>query len=144
MAYQTTDQIAYTIPFKSEIQGHLNARFRLDADSKPIFERDEKDCRLRHYLMEIFLKTPKAKQIESVTYFLNDPSFLDGTLHSTNANNHFEEMIWSYGEVEVVVTVEMAGQSYEQRAWLSNMLENGHSNELNDEIRSAILRIKVS
>ena len=145
MANQAPDQIKYSDRFQEGVQGRLKARFRLDAYGKPIFTQDDENPRLRHYEIVVFLASPKAKQIKRVTYFMDDPSFSeDPEGSSVDSDNDFPVEITSYGDVEVVVTVEIADQKLEQRAWLSTMLENGHTDDLSPEIRLAIQRIKVN
>jgi hypothetical protein len=141
---QAIDRIDYTKPFKESVQGRLKARFRLDADREPMYEVDDDDPRLRHYTIEVLLETPRAEEIKGVTYYLDDPSYVDPQGYSSDAANEFREEITSYGDVEIIVTVEMPKHKYQQRAWLSNMLENGHADDMTKAIRSALQRIKVN
>jgi hypothetical protein len=141
---QTTDRIAYTGPFKDSVQGRLKARFRLDADGKPMYEPHPDDPRLRVYTIDVFLVTPRAKEIKGVRYYMDDPTYVEPEGYSDEAENEFREEITSYGDVEIVVTVEMPNHNYKQRAWLSNMLENGHADDMTPAIRTAIQRIKVN
>lgn len=137
-----SDRIAYTGPFRQAVQGQLKAQFHLDADGKPIYELDDEE--VRHYTMDVYLSTSPAvaKQITRVKYFLDDPSFQSPTGSSDDAANEFRVEITSYGDVEIVVTVSLSGDNYQQRAWLSNMLENGHADNMTPAIRAAIQRIK--
>jgi hypothetical protein len=141
---QTLDRIAYTKPFQDGVQGQLKARFRVDASGEPMYETDEGDSRLRHYYIELFLASPRAKEIKGVTYYMDDPTYVNPKGYSADADNEFREEITSYGDVEVVVTVEMPDHRYEQRAWLSNMLENGHAGDSDPAIREALRRIKAN
>src|SRR5713101_8036400 len=117
------DRIDYTKPFRENVQGQLKARFRLDSEGEPRYEPHPDDRRLRVYTIEVFLETQRAKEIKGVRYYLDDPSYVDPEGYSDDADNQFREEITSYGDVEIVVTVEMDGHEYKQRAWLSNMLE---------------------
>jgi hypothetical protein len=143
-ANQTVDRIAYTTPFKQNVQGRLLARFCLDAEGEPQYETDDDDPRLRHYTIEVFLETPRAKEIKGVSYFLDDPSYIDPEGYSDDKDNEFREEITSYGDVEIEVTVEMPPQKLRQRAWLSNMLENGHATDMRRAVRAALERIKAN
>lgn len=140
---QAIDRIAYTRPFMDSVQGRLKARFRLDSDGTPMYEPHDDDRRLRVFTIELFLATPRAKEVKAVSYFMDDPSYVDPNGYSVDADNEFREEISSYGDVEIVVTVDMPPHKYEQRAWLSNMLENGHADDMNPAIRAAIQRIKL-
>jgi hypothetical protein len=143
-AKHAPDRIDYTKPFRDNVEGQLKARFRLDAEGEPMYERHPDDRRLRVYTIDVFLETPRASAIKGVTYFMDDPSFVDPEGFSDDADNQFQEEITSYGDVEIVVTVEMAdGHQYVQRAWLSNMLENGHADDMTPPVRAALERIKV-
>lgn len=143
-ANQAADRIDYTNPFRENVQGQLKAKFRLDSEEKPIYEPSDCDSDLRVYTIDVFLVTPRAKEIQGVSYFMDDDSYVDPYGYSDNATNEFREEIKSYGDVEIVVTVEMDGRKYEQRAWLSNMLENGHADNMNPAIRAALQRMKVN
>jgi hypothetical protein len=144
----TSNRIVYTKPFREKVQGQLKARFRLDSDGKPMYEPDDEEEDLRHYTMDVSLETPRASEIKGVSYYMNDPSYVDPEGYSEDADNDFQEEIQSYGDVEILVTVEMTDQKsdheYEQRAWLSNMLENGHADDMTPAIRAAIRRIKAN
>jgi hypothetical protein len=142
---QATDRIAYTEPFKESVEGRLKARFRVDSDGTPMYESHDEDPRLRVYTIDVFLATPRTKEIKGVKYYMDDDSYVDPEGYSDDASNEFREEITSYGDVEIVVTVEMSNhKKYEQRAWLSNMLENGHADDMTPAIRAAIQRIKVN
>ena len=142
---QATDRIDYTKPFKENVQGRLKAQFRVDSDGTPMYQPHDEDPRLRVYTIDVFLATPRTKEIKRVKYYMDDDSYVDPDGYSDDADNEFREEITSYGDVEIVVTVEMSNhKKYEQRAWLSNMLENGHADEMTPAIRAAIQRIKVN
>lgn len=140
---QATDRIAYTEPFQDRVRGRLKARFRLDAEGKPVNEPHSEDRRLRVYTIDVFLDTPRAREIQGVRYYMDHPSYEDPEGYSDDRDNQFREEITSYGDVEIIVTVELPDHKYEQRAWLSNMLENGHAADMTPAVRDAILRIKV-
>jgi hypothetical protein len=142
---QATDGIVYTEPFKESVQGRLKAQFRLDSDGQPMYEPHDDDPRLRVYTIDVVLASPRAKEIKGVGYYMDDPSYVDPAGYSDDADNEFREEITSYGDVEIVVTVDMSNQKkYVQRAWLSNMLENGHADDMTPQIRAAIQRIQVN
>jgi hypothetical protein len=138
------DRIDYTKPFVENVQGQLKARFQLDSEKEPMFETYPDDPRLRVYTIDVFLESKQAKDIKGVTYYLDDPSYVDPQGYSNDADNQFREEIASYGDVEILVTVEIGSHRYEQRAWLSNMLENGHTDDMTPPIRAALQRIKVN
>lgn len=142
---QATDRIVYTDPFKENVQGRLKARFRIDSDGMPMYDPHDEDRRLRIYTIDVFLATPRTKEIRGVEYYMDDDSYVDPEGYSDDADNEFREEITSYGDVDIVVTVEMSNhKKYEQRAWLSNMLENGHADDMTLPIRAALQRIKVN
>ncbi len=143
-AKHAADRILYTKPFRENVQGQLKACFRLDAERNPLYESHPDDRRLRVYTIDVFLETPRAREIKGVTYYMDDPSFTDPEGYSDDADNQFREEITSYGDVEIVVTVEMGRQEYQQRAWLSNMLENGHADDMTTAVRAALERIRVN
>jgi hypothetical protein len=143
-AKHAADRIDYTKPFREHVQGQLKARFRLDSEGEPMYEPHPDDRRLRVYTLDVFLDTPRASEIQGVSYYLDDPSFVDPEGYSDDADNQFREEITSYGDVEIVVTVEMDGHNYVQRAWLSNMLENGHADDMTPPVRAALQHIKVN
>ncbi|MCI0699887.1 MAG: hypothetical protein L0241_02215 [Planctomycetia bacterium] len=136
----TADPIDYTRSFADNVRGQLYARFRLGPDGTPEFEEDEDG--LRHYTIDVYLRSPRADEIYEVKYVMDDPTYYDPVGYSADATNDFHEVIQSYGEVPVVVTVQIGGRVYEQRAWLSQMLTNGHGAGTTPVIRDAIERIK--
>jgi hypothetical protein len=136
----TADPIDYTRPFADNVRGQLYARFRLGPDGAPEFEED--DDGLRHYTIDVYLRSPRAEEIYEVKYVMDDPTYYDPVGYSDDASNDFHEVIQSYGEVPVVVKVQIGTRVYEQRAWLSQMLTNGHGAETTTVIRDAIDRIK--
>lgn len=138
------DRIVYTTPFKENVQGRLMARFRLDPEGTPIYEPYQDEPRLRVYTIDMFLVTPFSTEIKGVRYYLNDPSYINPEGYTADADNKFREEISTYGDVEILITVEMLNQKkYEQRAWLSHMLENGHADDMTQEIRTALGRIRI-
>lgn len=137
--FESQDRISYDPPFDQNVQGRAYARFRLGPDGQPEYEEDRDG--LRHYPISVYLHSPRAREIDEVTYIMDDPSYYDPIGRSTDRANDFREEIWSYGDVPVVVKVRIADDKYEQRAWLSQMLDNGHQKDTNMAIRSAIQRI---
>ena len=136
------DTIQYDPAFETRVQGRLYARFQLDADGAPDFEEDED--RLRHYIISLFLHSPNAADIVDVTYVMDDETYVDPIGYSKDGDNDFREQITSYGEVPIIVRVNMGKGVFQQLAWLSNMLENGHSGKSNSAIRVAINRLKTN
>lgn len=135
--------ITDTRAFAAQVQGRLQARFELNADRTPYFEQDEEDPTLRHYTILLGLDSPKAEDIDSVTYFIDDPTFRDDPVAaSDDPRNNFEAVIFSYGEVTVEATVLIGPHAYKQRVRLSDLLEAGHRGDSTPEIRDAIQRIK--
>jgi hypothetical protein len=142
------DHIDYTKPFMENVKGQLKARFRLDPEGRPQFTEHKG---LRHYTIDVFLTTKRTKEIKCVHYYMDDPSYIDPNGYSDDADNEFREEISSYGDVEILVTVEMGSkEKYEQRAWLSKMLENGHASDVDmgtpksRAIRAALQRIRAN
>ena len=142
MSTGNTDRVDYTPAFSRSVGGQLLARFRLDRDGDP--ECDVDDDGLRHYTIELFLTSPRADKIDEVKYVMDDPTYYDPVGYSDDSDNDFREVIQSYGEVPVVVKVKIGDRVYEQRAWLSNMLENGHAGNLTPAIAEAIRHIKAN
>ena len=138
------DRIDYNQPFRENVQGQLKATFRLGADFAPVSEPHPDDRRLLVYTIDAFLDSPRASQIDRVEYFLDDPSYEDPKGYSNDRSNQFRKEITSYGDVEVLVTVYLDGLNYQQRAWLSNMLENGHADDMTAPIWAALERIRVN
>jgi hypothetical protein len=137
-----TDRIDYTRPFAENVQGTLYARFRLDADGIPMYQIVDGNTRL--YTIDIFLLSPRSAQIEEVTYFFDDPTSPNPLGTSTNRDNDFLATIESSGDALLRVEVRVGSRIYEQRAWLSQMLENGYAKDVTPTVQSAILRIKVN
>lgn len=144
MPNHVADRIDYNNSFREMVRGQLKARFRLDSEGEPMWEPHPDDRRLRCYIIDMFLETPRAREIRGVAYYLNDPSYLAPEGYSDNGNNQFREEITSFSDVEIVVTVQMERGEYKQRARLSEMLENGHADEMTPAIRTALQLIKVN
>ncbi len=142
MSQAQTDPIPYTKAFREKVQGRLTARFRVDAAGAPEFEEDPDG--LRHYTIDVYLESPLADDIDGVEYLLIDNTSVDPRGYSADADNNFHEVIETYGDIPVEVTADIDSREYKQRAWLSNMLENGHSGETNPAILDAIRRIKAN
>jgi hypothetical protein len=139
------DKVNYTEPFRDIVQGRLNATFRLDADQEPLYDTYDDEPRLRHYAIDLQLISPNSAAIDQVTYYMEDSSFeYDPEGQTGDRDNQFPMEINSYGDVEVLVTVSIGGRKIKQRAWLSNMLENGHSEDMRPTIREALRRIKAN
>jgi hypothetical protein len=136
-------RISYDTTFLQNVQGQLLARFRLDAAGNPMYRPHSEDRHLRVYTIDLFLESSLADKIDRVDYFLNDTTFIDPKGSSTNKANRFQKEIASYGDVEVVVTVHMGEKTYEQRIWLSQMLENGHTADMTGPISEALNRIRA-
>jgi hypothetical protein len=134
--------IDYEPAFARNVRGQLYARFRLGPDGTPEYSEDPDG--LRHYPIAVFLDSSRAADIDEVTYTLEAPLTFDPDGTSRDAANDFREEFWSYGDAPVLVRVKIGDQVYGQRAWLSNMLEHGHSANMSASIRSAIQRIRVN
>lgn len=131
----------YSPAFAKHVRGKLKARFQLDADGDPLYVEDDG---LRHYQLELTLESPRAAEIDSVTYILDDPTYYDPVAQSDDSDNDFREEITSYGDFQVLVRVQIGGHEYEQRAWLSNMLEEGYADQTTPSVRNALNRIKAN
>ena len=136
-----TDRIDYTRPFAENVKGLLYARFRLDADDTPIYEVSEGS---RFYTIDVYLLSPQSSEIEEVTYFFDDKTSPDPLGNSTDRANDFQATIESPGDAMLRVEVRLGSSVYEQRAWLSQMLENGYAKGATPAVQSAILHIKVN
>jgi hypothetical protein len=137
-----TDPIPYTKAFREKVQGRLTARFRLTASGIPEFKEDPDG--LRNYTLDVYLESPQADEIDGVEYAIIDPESPDPRGYSADADNNFPVWVETYGDIPVEVTADILGREYKQRAWLSNMLENGHAGETNPAILDAIRRIKAN
>jgi hypothetical protein len=135
-----TDPIDYSRTFREHVQGRLYARFHTDPKGEPEYEEDEEG--LRHYTIDVHLESPRADEIDSVSYFMDDETYVDPNGYSEDADNDFREVIESYGQVLIEVTVNLGGRDYKQRVWLSQMLQNGYGGETNAAILDAIERIR--
>jgi hypothetical protein len=135
-----TDRIDYTRPFTEHVRGTLYARFRLDADGAPMYEVWNG---ARLYTIDVYLHSPRPAEVEAVSYYFDDPTAPGALGDSTDRDNDFLVTIESPGDALLRVQVRVGGRMYEQRAWLSQMLENGYPKEAAPAIQSAILDIKV-
>jgi hypothetical protein len=127
--------------FTKNVGGQLKARFRVDADHAPIYWKGRDG--LKNYQIYLSLEeSPRAAEIDSVKYFMDDPTFWDPLAVSEDGDNGFLEEISSYGDVEVEVTVQIKNKAYKQRAWLSNLLKDGYGQDASPEILEAIRNIK--
>lgn len=136
--------IAYTKTFRERVAGALKARFLLDSSGNPLFEPDADEPSLRHYRIELSLESPKAEQIELVTYELDEATYYDPVRESRNRKVAFREEIHSYGDFPITVKVQMSGQLYLQDAWLSDLLQAGHAGDGNRVVQAAIDSIKTN
>lgn len=146
-----TDRIDYTRPFTENVQGTLYARFRLDPGGAPMYELDG---RVHIYAIDVYLHTPKAAEIGAVDYYLGEVSDQTHLGRSIDRHNDFPLAIESGGDAVLVVQVSFGhpfvvspvgfGRVYEQRAWLSQMLDNGYGSDPPPEVRSALIRVKVN
>lgn len=134
--------IRYTQAFKQNVQGVLSARFQLDKAGKPITGEEEGTT---FYFIELILDTPNADKIAKVTYILDEATFWEPERESRDAKHNFREEITSYGDFKVRVEVTMqAGERFVQQALLSEMLEAGHSDHMNDAIEQAIEYLRTN
>ena len=130
-------RINYARPFTENVKGVLKARFRLDPAGNPVCELNDDGDKV--FTIDLSLEAPTAKTIDSVSYFMDDPTYShDPEAVSIDRDNDFTEEIESYGNFEVVVTVQIGRHIYKQRAWLSNLLEAGHETDMTPAIRQAI------
>ena len=140
MSRAQTDPIPYTKAFREKVQGRLMAQFRLDASGIPLFH-DEPEG-LRYFTLDLYLESPQAEEIDGVHYAIIDPDSYDTRGYSADADNNFPVPIETFGDSPIEVTADILGHEYKQRAWLSNMLENGHAGETNSAILDAIAWIR--
>lgn len=141
-----TDRIDYTRPFAENVRGTLYARFRRDADGIPMYEIAGSEYGpARYYTIDVHLLSPHATDIDEVIYSIGDGKessvVLGGT---TDQANDFRVTIESPGDAMLRVQVRIGDKIYDQRAWLSQMLENGYDGNPPAEVKPAIMRIKVN
>lgn len=138
-----TDVIEYAPSFaKALAGGRLDARFRTAEDGRPVFREDEDG--VRHYTVDVYLKTPNADKIQLVEYVIDDPTFYDPLGITTDAKDDFHHVIRTYGDVPIDVKVYMGSFVRVQRVWVSELLQNGHADDLTPAISDAIARIKTN
>jgi hypothetical protein len=135
--------IDHVAEFARKVGGVPQARFRLDPEGQPLFEPDEEEPDLRHYKIELSLATPRAAEIDGVTYTLDKETYWDPVAASIDRKNNFAVRVSSYGDFEVSVEVQLGPKAYEERALLSDLLEAGHQGDPSPAIREAIARIKA-
>lgn len=128
--------------FSAKVQATPKARFRLKADGTPYYEPDEEEPDLRHYVIDLTLESPRAREILTVTHHLDDETFYDKLAVSDDPTTHFQDYINTYGDVPIETTVLIGPNAYRQRDMLSHLLEAGHANDKSPAIRDAIERIK--
>ena len=135
------DRIDYARPFIERVKGTLYARFRLDASGAPQFEVWSGQAL---YAVDLYLLSPHASEISEVRYTLDDPQSSHPFGISSDRANDFRVSFETVGDEPLRVFVRIGADTYEQRVWLSQMLENGHARGLTPEIRSALLDIRVN
>lgn len=139
-----TDRIDYTRPFIENVRGTLYARFRLDADGIPMYENAGSESGLaRYYTIDVYLLSPRATEIDEVIYSIGDGTGSNVLGKTADQANDFRATIESPGDAMLRIQVRIGDKVYDQRAWLSQMLENGYDGNPPAEVKSAILRIKV-
>lgn len=114
--------------FRGRLHGKLKSHFLLDEYDRPKYSTLSDG--MRQYDMELFLESPLSDNINSVSYFINDPTFVGNACSSQNASKRFTVEISSYGDVEIIVTVTMKdGSTFRHSEQLSDMLETGLEEE---------------
>jgi hypothetical protein len=131
--------IRYNQRFRETVQGTLKAVFQLDGDGAPRFGKDGDTT---FYYIKLMLDSPRADEIVSVTYNL-DESYWVPERTVTNRRNSFAEEITAYGDFLVRVEVQMAeNRTFTQQALLSELLEEGHRQDRSSAIEEAIAQIR--
>jgi hypothetical protein len=131
--------IRYNEAFQANVKGTLCARFQLDSQGNPL-SGDEDGTTF--YFIELRLDSPDAEKIQKVTYLLDEASYWEPERESKDWQQAFAEEITSYGDFLVRVEVQMRTGRYVQQALLSEMLEAGHANDANPQIKQAIAYIR--
>ncbi len=133
------DVINYKPSFAKSVAGRVYAKFSLHPNGNPVYFEDESG--LRHYTIDVRLKSPHADDIELVEYLIDDPTFYDPRGFSDEAADDFHEVIQSYGDVPIDVKVHFGTIVRVQRVWLSQLLLNGHNDHTKPAIKDALDRI---
>src|SRR5690242_5199330 len=123
--------IRYNEAFKQHVQGSLRARFRLDAQGRPVAGAEGGTT---FYFIELSLEAPEPQAIQKVTYLLDEASYWEPERETQDWERAFTEEITSYGDFLVRVEVQMTDGRFVQQALLSEMLEEGHKEDSNPEI----------
>jgi hypothetical protein len=128
----TRPNIDYNKSFAQHVRGRLQARFLLKA-GRPVYEKEGAgEEETRHYEIELSL-VGGAPEIDRVIYVL-DSSYYD-PVREADTPPDFKEEITSYGDYPVEAKVEMGKRVYVQKAWLSDLLLEGHREELDVEAK---------
>lgn len=135
-----TDRIDYARPFAQDVRGVLYARFRLDADGAPMYALVD---RVRYYTIDICLHSPRAGEIDEVAYYLESAPAPAPLGESTDRVNDFPATIECPGDDLLRVQVRIGGRTYEQRAWVSQMLDNGYPAKPSAAVQEALLHVRV-
>lgn len=112
----------YSPAFESTVAGRLFARFQLEDDGSPSFDKEDGDL---FYFIELFLNSPNRDRIADVTYHL-DPSYYQPERRRKNRLQDFREVITAYGDFLVKVDIQVGSDRIRQTALLSDLLEEGH------------------
>lgn len=132
--------ITYARSFRESVGEGLTARFKLDANGGPLYEKDEEGT--KHYFIELRLHSPRAQEIDKVSYLLGE-TYYDPIRNSKDRDNDFCEEITSYGNYPIKVKVQIGSHLYVQESWLSELLEAGYAaGGANEVIRQALRDIK--
>lgn len=137
------DRITYSREFTDKVAGRLYARFVLDTNGEPSYEPGDADPNVRSYLIDLYLYSARAREIDTVVYYLLDSTFTEQELWSEDERNDFRAGIQTHSDVRIEITAKILNISYKQRTTLSAMLENGHAESTNPAIRAAIDRLKL-
>ena len=137
------DVIDYKPSFSKAVgdDGRLFAFFRT-RNGDPVYREDEDG--LRHFTVDVYLKSSHAKQIDLVEYVIDDPTFYDPLGLAYESKDDFHEVIRTYGDVPIDVKVYMGSFVRVQRVWLSELLQNGYADGMTESIRDALQRIKAN
>lgn len=136
-----TDRIDYARPFTEHVKGTLYARFRLDPEGVPVVEFWEG---AKVYTMDVCLLSPRAAEIDEVRYTFDGPGAPEPIGASTDRDNDFRITIESAGDEPIRVFVRIGDHTYEQFAWLSQLLDNGYGRAASPAVRSAVLNVRVN
>ena len=131
--------IKYGENFLKQVGGNISARFDLDKTGSPIYETDSKGR--RHYHIRLRLDSDNP-ELSNVTYKLHS-SYYDPVRESDDREGGFAEELTSYGDYPVQVEAQVGSRLFTNRFMLSDLLEEGHGDALNDQaITDAIKTIK--